>query len=573
MTHHQQTEDELFAALQDRDLSVMALVGHWGTGKTHLWRNAAARLARASPVSPASPATQSGADAADRPAARDRDPCVLSLFGVRRLADLKLQILQDAWLGRARDARIDGPDHRSGAAVLASNPELASITLPMHLLDRLVVIDDVERKHAELGIEELMGFIDTSRERWGARFLLLLNTDRLDDQQQAWRTLYEKVIDRQIVLKPTPADALAVAFTDRPHPFAQAIAPAVERLGLTNIRVIRRIADVMSRLSPITDDADPALIERIVPSVVLMSAIHFRALRDAPPLDYVAAFDHLASFMARGRKSPQELAWDELILRAGIRHPGAFERILQRLLETGHLDRDAIARFLGARQQESAVSRVIDDAHRFLLTARWDIARRPADMIAQAQTFIAVADRLPAYLVGALAQAAGENGGLEVERSLIDACLAHFDALVERGEATAAFFETVEGPLHPRLRDRAIRFDKESLPERTLTQAILRILGDDGWGDAERKVLTRASPEQFTAAMNAATPAELMQLVTGLLRWMKGLTATPETDAAHRTFLAASRRIVADAPYSLLARLLIREFTAHGLQQQLRPGA
>ena len=86
-------------------------------------------------------------------------------------------------------------------------------------------------------------------------------------------------------------------------------------------------------------------------------------------------------------------------------------------------------------------------------------------------------------------------------------------------------------------------------------------------------MLARAAPEHFVAAMNAASPDELMRLVTGLLRWMKGLSVCPETDRAHATFLVAARTVIAQSPYSLLTRLLMREFALHGEQQRLRPGS
>lgn len=76
----------------------------------------------------------------------------------------------------------------------AAIDEIALLAVPAILRKRVIVIDDIERKHAALSIDEVMGFIDEFTQVYGSRILLILNSDQLDDKAM-WDKLREKVID------------------------------------------------------------------------------------------------------------------------------------------------------------------------------------------------------------------------------------------------------------------------------------------------------------------------------------------------------------------------------------------
>ena len=64
--------------------------------------------------------------------------------------------------------------------------------------DKPIVIDDIERKHAKLGIDEVLGFIDDYSKQFRVKFVLVLNDDQFStdgDQAKLWATIREKVID------------------------------------------------------------------------------------------------------------------------------------------------------------------------------------------------------------------------------------------------------------------------------------------------------------------------------------------------------------------------------------------
>lgn len=72
--------------------------------------------------------------------------------------------------------------------------ELGLIAAPMMLKGRFIVIDDIERKHEKLSIDEILGFIDDCVQSLECRILLILNSDQLGDKK-LWELFREKVID------------------------------------------------------------------------------------------------------------------------------------------------------------------------------------------------------------------------------------------------------------------------------------------------------------------------------------------------------------------------------------------
>lgn len=159
---------------------------------------------------------------------------------------------------------------------------------PVILRDNVIVIDDIERKHEKLGIDEILGFIDEYSMQYGSRFVLLLNDDQLsskDDQCKLWATFREKVIDQEIRLSTTSEEAFSIAISLVPSKYANAIKKATVTCGLTNIRIVAKVIRVANQLLG-ERELEDAILARVIPSIVLFSAIHYRGLVDGPDFKF-----------------------------------------------------------------------------------------------------------------------------------------------------------------------------------------------------------------------------------------------------------------------------------------------
>ncbi|HEY0891706.1 MAG TPA: P-loop NTPase fold protein, partial [Cellvibrio sp.] len=264
--HYLHVKGVLVAALKDEYNKVIALKGKWGTGKTFLWDEIKREMYGG-----------------------DNKPIYVSLFGAKTLSDLKLRILQNSF---SSDKKSFNKINKAAESILStgfsvvkhlfgiSAEDTALIGLPLLVSDRLVVIDDIERKHLDLDVDELLGFLDEYSEIYRVRFLIVLNTDKLIDVE-VWHTLHEKVIDFEVTLKPTPAESFDVAFEGDSWIYKEEVRSAISILGVNNIRVIERILRVVKYVHENQIDSDISA-KNWVPSCALLTACYFKAL-DNPP--------------------------------------------------------------------------------------------------------------------------------------------------------------------------------------------------------------------------------------------------------------------------------------------------
>ncbi|WP_353101890.1 hypothetical protein [Stenotrophomonas lactitubi] len=221
---HSQLGDQLRAALLNNSIRAMSVSGPWGTGKTHCVRSTLK--------------------------ANRREAAFASLFSVKSISNLKLTLLDNivaeqggirGWLARRTKADRDVYGAAieklySGAAIAN---DLALIAFRSAVRGKVIVLDDLERKHPDLDIDEVAGFIDELMELSACRVILIMNSERLTDHSK-WMKIREKIIDRELFYSPTPQESTAIALSG--HLLAEVITPLITGCGITNIRAIRRIA-------------------------------------------------------------------------------------------------------------------------------------------------------------------------------------------------------------------------------------------------------------------------------------------------------------------------------------------
>ena len=206
-----ETKEHLLKLLGDADIKVIALSGKWGTGKTHLWGEV---------VKESKDENINGA-------------LYVSLFGLSSIDQVKRKLIESVAPGVEAHPKIWEAAKQtvtSGLKVLegfhkgfAALSDLNLLLLaPLMLREKVIVIDDIERKHEKLGIDEILGFIDEYTQRHKARFVLVLNSDQLA-KREVWDTLREKVIDQELKLLTTPEEAFSIAVGLFKSRYAEAI--------------------------------------------------------------------------------------------------------------------------------------------------------------------------------------------------------------------------------------------------------------------------------------------------------------------------------------------------------------
>jgi hypothetical protein len=498
--------EELIA---DDNNAVIALSGKWGTGKSYLWRVVQ---------------KDSGSDAVKK-------ALYVSLFGVKDILQLKMKILQsavpDSKTGHAAREVITTAWKESSKFLKTLHPgfaalnEIALLAVPAILRNRVIVIDDIERKHATLSIDEVMGFIDEFTQVYGSRIILILNSDQLDDKK-LWETLREKVIDHEVALETTPEEAFDIAIANVPSARADEIRRATVLCKISNIRIIQKIIRVVERLLGARSGLSNEVLRRVIPSTALLAAIHYKGLQDGPTLDYVLQFNSVAHAMSRvGRKKDGHeetdadrltRSWDKLLNELSILVADDFETEVAAFLKSGLLD---------ASKFDPIFDRYAAETDRFATHARyeeffeaywWHPAQSETALLEDAKSLIPRAHLLGPYETTSLAAVVAQlPSGSPVADQLVAGWLEGFRRNPPTEFSNENFFNR---ELHP-----LIQAEFDSLVARlnsvpSLFDAYAYIAKNSGWNKPQEEALKGATPAGFEAAIKSLSGKDLKLFLT-----------------------------------------------------------
>jgi len=555
---------QLRELLEDPSNSVIALSGSWGTGKTYLWRQLESELKKAS-----------------GPAGQSNTSIYVSLFGLRNVDDLQTQIIQAAFLSddpKIRDT-LKGSYSILGSSLKALGfgwtqqiiEQLASMAMPKLLSDRLIVLDDIERKHNSFDVDAVLGFIDRYRQTYGARFLLILNLGRLSDQA-VWETFREKVIDHEVVLKPTTEEAFDIAKGATKCPYEDEVRKVVDRLDVTNIRVLQKTVRVVAKVLSLFQELPQAVRGQVIPSLVLLPAIYYKGVADGPPMDFVFSYNQ---YHGGKDKPPEQAKWDLLLRDLGIVSTDEFEKVLLTYLRTALFQADQFKTVIGGYL--SAATGAIKDelVRKFFENYYWNSKKTAEDLLGDLKNIATQFDDLAFATVTALSSAAEDLGDSSLAKQLIDLRIDAFNkwaeghAIPEPNSLLSEF-----QPIHPRFGEAVDAVRRKQQPPLPLMEVVARMIKNSGWGDREIDSLSAATVPKYVETLKGLEPKELATFLQRHISWLAPGTAYSNEEGfkvALPCFVEACRQITLPGETSRLAKIIARSFEKSQLGPLLHP--
>lgn len=509
--------------LNDPENRVIALSGKWGTGKSHLWREVQA----------------ASTDDTVRKAP------VVSLFGVNSIAILQLKLAQQVLL-QSKDKRWGQGTLTQAAAgltkalsswfaPLSALEHALQMLLPQLLRGRFLVIDDIERKHADLGVDEVLGFIDDCVQNLGCSVLLILNTDELGENTPLWELFREKVIDQEVRLDTTASEAFDIAARQTPTVFEQHIKQAVEICQVTNIRIIRKIIRVVNALLPRGRNLPEGALARAIPSTTLLCAIHYKGMEDGPDFEFVLGFaDAFAEAIRRaGRKQQpaEEMTdserarerWHILMDRLGIRGVDEFEALVADYLRSGLLDSTFVTKIIERYAAEEDQLAARNRAQDFYDRCVWFPDMDDAVLVEEARGILQWVHLLDAATVTTLARLTSElDEGTMVSEELVSAWIEAYRArsAADTTNAPTATQRRRLQSLHPRIAEViAVELAAQHSPATVLD--VCRSVSNGGWGEHENAVMRTITAPQYEAAIVEASGEDLRLILLQSMEFLK----------------------------------------------------
>jgi hypothetical protein len=562
------TKDQLIKLLEQADNRVIALSGRWGTGKTHLWNEVKA-------------------ESADE---KVKKALYVSLFGLSSIDQVKRKLIENAIpVVESHAGSFDVLKNLFKTGVKAASEHykaLAAINdlnlllmAPVALRNKLIVIDDIERKHEKLGIDEVLGFIDEYSNEFEVRFVLVLNDDQLSsrgDQEKLWATFREKVIDEEIKLSTSADEAFSIAIGLVVSKYANAIKRASTTCGLTNIRIVAKVIKATSQILA-GRDLDEAIQARVVPSIVLFSAIHYRGLEDGPDLNFALNVGN-PDWQKWGRdknKEPtaeekREDGWRLLMQELGIHGCHEFEKVLVEFLESGLFEAEHIQAVIDryAAETEAMVAR--ESARSFLKRTFWDHRVGDAQLVGEAAQFLGVAPLLDPYTVTKLDAVLSKlPGGGPTGQAIVDGWIAGFRA---GNPVDVDDDNPFNQPMHAAIKAEFAAVKGQAHANANVIDACIHVIENSSWGTLQEAAMRRATAADFEAAIRGMDVEKLRTFMRRMIEMrLQRQTYDPHFGTATERFVEACRTIANDAGSPRLAGLIKALFEPTALASEINP--
>lgn len=545
MNTYERVRESLIALLNDKNHRVVALRGKWGTGKTHLWKSLPSQGL-----------------------AGGKKTIYVSLFGVRTIKELKLRILQSigqsdknaikklvetgAGIGAGLIKRFTGYSAEDGIVLWVSSL----------VRDKLIVIDDLERKHSTLHTDEVMGFLSEYSDSHGAQFLVLLNLEKLGDE--LWNTLHEKVVDGEVVLDPSSSEAFDIAANGVADGYITFARETCSKLKITNIRVIRKIIRVVHRIALIAGPAS-AVYDRWVPSTVLLVASHYRGIENAPPFEYILSFNTYENALlevAHESQEGKENEWKQLLTDLGIQVSDEYETSIHAYLQTGLMDEEGIKSILERYQKEQDQGNMYAKRRSFFLAYWWDPSVSESDLRVMAHEASTNVENLSPGEGSELVGVIEKLGDTALARDVLERWIASVDARPElktlRDTDGVHDFEQ----LHPEIQAALETVIANSCPPLTLVEAVLHIARESSWGKRQTRPIENATPAEYEVAIRSLKLNELRTFLYEHLKWHGQQLGNEYFPNGVNNFVSACRHICSVEPSSRLTGMIKRTYEA-----------
>lgn len=131
-------------------------------------------------------------------------------------------------------------------------------TLEYALVNNYIIcFDDLERKGNGLSVKDVMGLIDELAQRKNCKIILVFNEDSLSDgnDKKTFKEYREKIVDLELKYDPVVKDNFDCVFS-KGYSGYEYIFNVSNRLNIRNIRILKKIRNVINSFDPLLSDAD-----------------------------------------------------------------------------------------------------------------------------------------------------------------------------------------------------------------------------------------------------------------------------------------------------------------------------
>jgi len=340
--------NEIGRFLSTAEPEVICVSGHWGVGKTYAWN-------------------QYLRDAQSKNKIALKRYSYVSLFGINSLDELKYAVFENSLktseIGMAPsletlETNLFGTIESFGRRTARKSVGIAQQTpfLKNYLgglapvwfssvRDNIVCIDDFERRGKNLSVRDVLGMINNLKEVKNCKVCLILNDEALEEDEADFRKYLEKVVDTTLKFTPSANDCACIALTEESE-ISKLLAEYSVKLGISNIRVIKKIERSVRQVEPLVAEFDKQVTRQAVHSLTLLGWSVCEPTK-APSLDYLQRKGSI-DFLSIDKNTPvpkNEAAWNALLGTYGFGSMDEFDLALLEGIRNGYFDPSSVRKF------------------------------------------------------------------------------------------------------------------------------------------------------------------------------------------------------------------------------------
>lgn len=504
--------------LTGAETNVLALTGGWGTGKTYAWREALI---------------------AHRKEIKFKNYCYISLFGINTMAELRMALFTKSIAVATLDENIDFAtikDHWGSmtkdwmkrqydrfAPLFKSLPHGSSISLGLEALapsmvrDTLICFDDFERQ-TTINAEDVLGLITELREERGCKIALIFNAEKLR-AKDAYRAYREKAIDFEVLYSPTVQEAFDLVF-EASFPSREVVLRHVFDLGITNVRILRKLRQVIARIQGVTVGMHTDVFETSIATSVLLCWCTYEPDPSKPQLEDIENWNrYLFSWKKDAEEDPATLAWTKRLKAYGFVHVDDLDLSIARIVERGYVEGTG---FVEAARKIDSELRSKDVSAPF--SAAWH--RFHDSFSGEQEEFV---NGLFQATVQAISHIGGGdlNATVQLLRELNRNDLA--DDLIEKfvvaNKGRPSIFDLKEHPFGGSIDDEKLRESFEAVHSElatlpSLEESVIFMARHSGYNREHLDAMERASVDDYEAMfLKTHADVRLSSLIKWSLRW------------------------------------------------------
>jgi hypothetical protein len=406
-------------------------------------------------------------------------------------------------------------------------------------------------------MRDLLGLVSYLKEQRRCKVILIFNEDVFQGEEaDEFRRYVEKVADYNIQFAPSSADCVGIALPEQTE-LNHVIGQSCIFLGISNIRLIKRITRLAHLVAPIFNKFDQSILAATAKSLALFVWSTY-GIEDAPPIDFLKSrrFQSWMGTLKQKDLSPKEQEWNLLLDEYGFTRMEDIDLVLLDGVQKGYFDETKIADYAALQDTKVKAAKGQND-----FSNAWSLFHdsfKDNEKEVSAALYSALKNNLQ-YI-----DPANANAVISLLKDLGDADRAKelIDLYVGKRSTERDFFDLSQYPFADLITDTefkaAIEERFRSFPDTRLPTEILMGLGSrGGWSAEDIVALEKLSTDDFYNLFMSLEGEQLLKIVHGSLTFRNLGNASPQLKAISERAVEALVRI---AKASKLNEMRVKKF-------------